>query len=120
MADFICNKDKVREILEFHQLTCPCDMGYPKILKYLESMPDTFAYNEFCSKLDQVIDNKKLIDMGDRFKNGFLLRMRRYKIDIDWKDLQSPMPKMSRAKRIRMKRQAKIININKQNDENRD
>lgn len=116
MSDFICKRDKVREIIEFHQQTCPCDRGYPKILEYLETMPDEFEYNEFCSKLDDVIDNRKLIDMGDRFKNGFLLRMRRYKVDVNWKDLNAKMPKMSKAKRLRIKRHEKILKINKQND----
>jgi hypothetical protein len=39
--------------------------------------------------------------------------MRRYKLDADWKDLNSKLPKMNRAKRIRLERKAKVEKINK-------
>lgn len=93
---FICKKEEVREILEYHQLKCADnqDLGYNKIVAFLESMPTEFEYNDFCSKLEEAIrpnGYSKLIDVGDRFKNGFLLRMRRYKVGADWKDLNKSM-----------------------------
>lgn len=93
---FICKKEEVKEILEYHQLKCAdnLDLGYNKITAFLDTMSDEFGYNDFCSKLEEIIrpgGHGKLIDVGDRFKNGFLLRMRRYKVGADWKDLNKSL-----------------------------
>jgi hypothetical protein len=80
MNEFICKKETVREVLEYHQLTCQCGKGYPKISNFLDTMPDYFPYNDFCGKLEEVIRVgrvSKFEDVGDRFKNGLLERMTR-------------------------------------------
>jgi hypothetical protein len=93
-VQFSCEKNKVMEILMYHQRTCPEDIGYNKILEFLKTKTGLFEYNAFCSKLEEVIrpnGETDLTDMGDRFKNGFLLRMRRYKVGGDWTNLSKPM-----------------------------
>jgi hypothetical protein len=111
--EFICSKTEVREILEYHQLKCSDSVGYSKISDFLDTMPDSFLYNDFCGKLEEIIrhGNGKLIDMGDQFKRGLIERMRRYKLGGDLKDLNAKLPKMTRGKRLRKERKEKYSQI---------
>ena len=118
MVDFICNKEKVREILDYHELKCSNPSAYDKFCNLLDTLPDTFPYNDFCGQLNHVV-RCKMDSYGydeNRFKYGLLERMRRYKVDADWKDLNSKLPKMTRAKRTRAERKAKVDKINKNQD----
>lgn len=121
MTEFICNKEKVREILDYHELKCSYPSSYAKFSEFLDTLPDMFPYNDFCGKLNDFVSCK--LDRGayeeSRFKNALLERMRRYKLGGDWKDLNSKLPKMTRAKRTRIERKAKVEKINKnREDEN--
>lgn len=119
MADFICKKEQVREILDYHELKCSYPTSYHKFSDFLDTLPDMFPYNDFCGKLSSFVNCK--LDRGayeeSRFKNGLIERMRRYKVDGDWKDLNSKLPKMTKAKRLRKERKEKVINIIKNNEQ---
>lgn len=119
MTEFICDKTKVREILDYHQLKCSNLEAYTKFSEYLDTLPDNFTYNDFCGKLNDFMSNKMDRHAYDlsRFKNGLIERMRRYKLDVDWKDLNSKLPKMTRAKRTRLERKAKVEKINQNNSD---
>jgi hypothetical protein len=115
MAEFICDKNKVREILDYHELKCSNPEAYNKTSEFLDTLPVKFPYNDFCGKLNDFMSNKmdgRAYDLA-RFKNGLIERMRRYKVDGDWKDLNSKLPKMTRAKRLRKERKEKVEKINK-------
>jgi hypothetical protein len=119
MNEFICDKTKVREILDFHELKCSNQEAYRKISGFLDTLPDTFTYNSFCGKLGDFIRVKMDSDGYEeaRFKNALIERMRRYKLDVDWKDLNSKLPKMTRAKRTRIERRKKVEKINKNRED---
>jgi hypothetical protein len=118
MTEFICNKEKVREILDYHELKCSNPEAYRKISDFLNTLPDYFTYSSFCGKLGDFTRCKMDLNGYEeaRFKNALIERMRRYKLDGDWKDLNSKLPKMTRAKRTRLERKAKVEKINKNND----
>ena len=119
MNEFICDKTKVREILDFHELKCSNPEAYRKISDFLDTLPDFFPYNSFCGKLGDFI-RTKMDSYGyeeARFKNALIERMRRYKLNADWKDLNSKLPKMTRAKRLRIERRAKVEKINKNKED---
>lgn len=119
MTEFICDKTKVREILDYHELKCSNPEAYTKVSEFLDTLPDKFPYNDFCGKLNDFMSNKMDRHAYDlsRFKNGLIERMRRYKLDADWRDLNSKLPKMTRAKRLRKERKEKVEKINKNNEE---
>ena len=58
--EFICNKIKVKEILDYHQLKCTCDKAYAQILDYLDNMPDYFEYNFFMKNTSDLFSTTKL------------------------------------------------------------
>ena len=118
MNDFICKKETVKDILDYHELKCSNKGAYDKISNFLGTLPDYFPYNDFCGKLGDFV-RTKMDRQGwdeDRFRNGLLERMRRYKVDADWKDLNAKIPKSNRAKRLRKLRKEKVSNIIKNND----
>jgi hypothetical protein len=72
--EFICNKIKVEEILEYHQLKCTCDNAYNRISNYLAGMPDNFEYNLFMKKASDLFATNKLSGVQydiSRFYNSF-------------------------------------------------
>ncbi len=118
MEKFICDKIIVREILDFHEQYYSMPEAYDQFSKFLNSLPDHFLYNDFCGKLDNFMSNKmdgRAYELS-RFKNGLIQRMRRYKMDGDWTDLNSKIPKITKAKRIRKERKEKVGEINKKNN----
>jgi hypothetical protein len=127
MSEFICNKEKIREILDYHQLKCPCTDAYNRISDHLNSISDLFEYNLFMKDISDMFPkglNEWAIRVDTpegwnnlRFYHAFQQRMIRYKLDADWKDLNSKLPKMTRAKRTRLERKAKVEKINKNNEE---
>lgn len=58
MSEFICTKTKVREILDYHELKCSEPEAYTKVSEFLDSLPDTFPYNDFCGKLNDFMSPK--------------------------------------------------------------